>query len=95
MQIRELANDFYASKYASSLAVLQRLLPTLLLDLYLGEHAEHLVQLIRKRAMVQFAMPFSTVKIESVASAFNTDVAGAERYRNLLLISSLIIFFFY
>ena len=39
LQVRELVHDFYASRYASCLKQLQRLQPTLNLDMHLHQHA--------------------------------------------------------
>ncbi len=47
MQIRELVYDFYGSRYAACLARLQRLLPTLRLDMYLSPHVDALYAAVR------------------------------------------------
>ena len=42
MQVREVVNDFYSSRYASSLAQLNKLMPVLRLDLHLADHVDAL-----------------------------------------------------
>jgi hypothetical protein len=60
-ELRALLEDFLASRYSSALARLDVLRPRLLLDLHLGAHTNVLVEKIRRRALVQYTMPYSSV----------------------------------
>ncbi|KAL5653550.1 hypothetical protein ACJX0J_039008, partial [Zea mays] len=49
-EVRELVNDFNASRYGSCLGHLEKLKPNLLLDIHLHEHVESLYMDIRHKA---------------------------------------------
>jgi len=78
-EVRELINDFYSSHYASCLNYLAKLKSTVLLDMHLHPHVEHLYQRIRSKALIQYFSPFSSIDLNTMASAFNTSVSGLER----------------
>jgi len=77
--VRELVNDFYASRYASCLAYLEKLKPDLLLDVHLRSHVETLYEDIRSKALIQYFSPFVTVDMTRMAEAFSTDVKSLEQ----------------
>lgn len=77
-EIRECVRDFYASKYSSCLAYLDKLLPDLQLDMYLHAHVKALYKKIRIRALVQYFSPFLSVDLSVMARAFNTEVSLLE-----------------
>lgn len=78
-QVREALHDFFHSRYASCLALLDKLKPDLLLDLHLHDHVEQLYTDIRSKALVQYFSPFVTVDMRLMASAFNVGVDGLEQ----------------
>lgn len=78
-EVRELINDFYASRYASCLEYLQNLKPNLSLDIHLHDHLDTLYTQIRHKAIIQYTHPFSSVNLHSMADAFRTDVSGLEK----------------
>jgi len=78
-EVRELINDFYSSHYASCLKSLEKLKSPLLLDIYLHTHVERLYQTIRSKALVQYFSPFSSIDLNTMASAFNTSISGLEK----------------
>jgi len=78
-ELRELINDFYASRYASCLAALDKLKPRLLLDIHLHQHVESLYQKIRSKALIQYFSPFMSVDLNTMAASFNTSVQGLEK----------------
>ena len=78
-QVREALHDFFHSRYASCLALLDKLKPDLLLDLHLHDHVEQLYADIRSKALVQYFSPFVTVDMRLMASAFNVGVDGLEQ----------------
>lgn len=75
-EVRELINDFYGSNYASCLATMKRLKPTLALDLHLHDHVDTLYEQIRQKALIQYVTPFSSVDLQKMASAFVTTLPG-------------------
>jgi len=78
-EVREMINDFYASRYKSCLGNLEKLRPDLQLDLHLHDHVEPLYQRIRNKALIQYFSPFISVDLNAMATAFNTTVAGLEK----------------
>ena len=73
-QMREIVADFYASRYARCLAALERWRPALELDAGLARHLPAMTAAIRERALLQYATPFSSVDLASMAAAFNTSI---------------------
>lgn len=45
----------------------------MVLNPFLSSHAGNLVKTIRKRALQQYVKPFSTVRVSTMAAAFETD----------------------
>jgi len=78
-EVRELTHDFYNSRYASCLKILDKLKADLLLDLHLHDHVETLYADIRSKALIQYFSPFVTVDMKLMAEAFNTPVMDLER----------------
>jgi len=89
-EIRELINDFYASRYASCLKYLDKLKPSVQLDLHLHEHVESLYQKIRNKALVQYFSPFSSIDLKTMADSFNTSVSGLEKELTRLIMDDTI-----
>jgi len=77
--VRELINDFYSCRYASCLALLEKIRPELLLDIYLHDHVRELYEKIRNKALVQYVSPFTTVDLHRMAEAFTTNVLNLEK----------------
>ncbi|PRP88001.1 hypothetical protein PROFUN_04429 [Planoprotostelium fungivorum] len=78
-EMREAINDFYNSRYAPCLKRLDKLKPSLLLDIHLHGHVESLYQKIRQKAIIQYTSPFSSVDMGTMAEAFNTNIPGLEK----------------
>ncbi|PAN51940.1 hypothetical protein GQ55_9G641800 [Panicum hallii var. hallii] len=78
-EVRELVNDFYASRYGSCLGHLEKLKPNLLLDIHLHEHVETLYTDIRHKAIIQYTLPFISVDLNTMATAFKTSVSMLEK----------------
>jgi len=89
-EVRELINDFYASRYASCLKYLEKLKPSLLLDSYFQEHVETIYQSIRSKALVQYFSPYSSIDLNVMAAAFNTNIAGLEKELSKLIMDGAI-----
>ncbi|KAL8495343.1 hypothetical protein ACS0TY_019486 [Phlomoides rotata] len=84
-EIRELINDFHTSHYASCLEYLGSLKANLLLDIHLHDHVETLYEQIRNKALIQYTLPFVSVDLRMMASAFNTSGAGLEKELEALI----------
>ncbi|KAJ4777339.1 COP9 signalosome complex subunit 1 [Rhynchospora pubera] len=84
-EVRELINDFYASRYASCLEYLEKLKANLLLDIHLHEHVEALYTEIRHKAIIQYTVPFISVDLHNMADAFKTSVGGLEKELEALI----------
>jgi COP9 signalosome complex subunit 1 len=59
--------------------LLLSLQPELELDLHLHDHVESLYQKIRNKAIVQYFSPFTSVDLNTMAQAFNTEVPILEK----------------
>lgn len=84
-EVRELINDFYSSRYASCLEYLENLKANLLLDIHLHDHVETLYDQIRKKALIQYTLPFVSVDLGMMADAFKTSVSGLEKELEALI----------
>jgi COP9 signalosome complex subunit 1 len=77
-QLRDILYQFYNSKYASCLKLLDSLKDNFLLDLYLADHISALFAQIRSRALCQYFSPYLSVDMHKMASSFNTTIAVLE-----------------
>jgi len=77
--LRDLTVDFCNCKYATCLGALERLKPSLGLDVHLHGQVADLCQQIRSKGIVQYFAPFLSVSLHSMAEAFNTDADGIQR----------------
>eukprot|EP00803_Ostreobium_quekettii_P008074 evm.model.scf_194.2 EVM.evm.TU.scf_194.2 scf_194:11876-18216(-) len=78
-EMRDCIYDFYKSRYASCLATLSRLKPSLVLDIHLHSHVEGLYQAIRQKALIQYTIPFMSVDLHPMAEAFSVSVSELEK----------------
>lgn len=88
--VREMINDFYSSRYASCLNLFEKIKSDLLLDIHLHEHVSGLYEKIRTKALIQYFSPFTSVSLEAMAEAFNTNLAGLERELSKLIMEGSI-----
>lgn len=77
--ISNIINCFYESKYTACLESLDKLLPRLLLDIYLRDHVSTLYEKIRSKALVQYVSTFTSVDMNKMAVVFNTTVENLEK----------------
>jgi len=78
-EVREMVQDFYSSRYASCLRTLDGLKAYLEYDLHLHDHIQSLSDQIHEKALIQYTIPFTSVVMENMAKAFNTDVVSLEK----------------
>ncbi|KAM7260798.1 hypothetical protein ACFE04_026273 [Oxalis oulophora] len=84
-EVRELINDFYSSRYASCLEYLGNLKEYLLLDIHLHDHVETLYDQIRKKALIQYTLPFLSLDLNMMANAFKTSVVELQKELETLI----------
>lgn len=78
-EVREVIYDFYGSKYASCLSHLDQLRETLMYDIHLHDHVQPLYDMIRQKALVMYATPFTSVDLKIMATAFNITTSQLEK----------------
>jgi len=78
-KLRNIILDFQTSKYTSCFAALEKLKPDLLLDIYMAPQVQKLYTQLRDRALVQYFKPFTSVKLGSMATAFNIEIPALEK----------------
>eukprot|EP00891_Asterochloris_glomerata_P009379 jgi/Astpho2/9379/e_gw1.00145.49.1_t len=84
-QMRQAVYAFHDNKYATCLEMLQRMLPAMRLDIHLAPHVDTLYKEIRNRALIQYTMPFTSVRLTSMAEAFNTNESALEKELAVLI----------
>lgn len=73
-EIRDAVHFFYSSRYTECLTLLERVKPQLMLDLFLRESVVALYAAVRAKALTQYVTPYSTLDLNAMAQAFNTDL---------------------
>ncbi|KAI8330466.1 26S proteasome subunit RPN7-domain-containing protein [Chlamydoabsidia padenii] len=76
--IRDIMEQFYASKYTQCFALMEQHKDDWKMDLYLNSHVDKLFQCIRERAMIQYCIPYSIIDMRRMASVFNMTVENLE-----------------
>ena len=71
--IRRAISFFVSSKYSSCLSILESYKADYLLDLHLQRHVPELYSQVRTKSIVQYFIPFSSVTLKALTSAFHTD----------------------
>jgi len=77
---RRIITDFQTSKYKTCFENLDKIKNDMLLDCYLAPHFPKMYASIRDKALAQYFKPFVSVKLESMAKAFNMDIPTLERH---------------
>ncbi|KAG1675709.1 COP9 signalosome complex subunit 1 [Nymphon striatum] len=89
-QLRDIIFQFYESKYASCLKLLENINDNLRLDMYLAPHVTTLYTQIRNRALIQYFSPYLSADMNKMATAFNTTVSGLEDELMILILDGQI-----
>jgi len=76
--LKELLTNFISSSYGPLIKTLGAALPLLSVDPFLHSHAETIVKDIKVQALLQCTLPYSSLKLEKIANAFDMDVAEIE-----------------
>lgn len=74
-----MVEDFYQSQYKSCLSRLEKITNVLRHDCLFGPHIENLHNNVTRKALTQYFSTYKAVRLEQMAEAFNTDVAGIEK----------------
>ena len=90
LSLRALLQDYISSRYSSLFERLEQLRPRLELDIHLSKSADALLQSIRRKALTQYASPYSTIDLTRMATSFNTPLAELERELAALIADNLI-----
>ncbi|KAI9816114.1 MAG: hypothetical protein M1826_001901 [Phylliscum demangeonii] len=77
--VRQAVHDFCASKFAHCLATLEAYKVDYRLDVHLREQVDALFAGIRTKCIIQYCVPFSVVKLASMAAAFSMPEEALER----------------
>lgn len=88
--VRELINGFYQSRYTTCFEILDRTKNDLLLDPYLMPHIPILYGNIRKKALIQYFKPFTSVSMDKMATTFNTSFSALEHELKALIMEDAI-----
>ena len=77
--IRRAISFFVSQKFSSCLSILDTYKSDYLMDLRLYRHINDIYSQIRSKAIVQQLVPFSSIRISILATAFNTSEKSIER----------------
>lgn len=77
--MRRAISYFYTAKYSECLQILEEYKNDYLLDIHLSHHVSQLYESIRSKAIVEYFIPFSCVKLENMAEAFAIDEENFQR----------------
>ncbi|EFH42774.1 hypothetical protein ARALYDRAFT_919561 [Arabidopsis lyrata subsp. lyrata] len=78
-EIRKIITEFHKGHYTYCLNYLQSIKPNLLLDIYAFKHVERLFDQIREKALLEYAQPFESLNLDTMAREFNSSVSGLEK----------------
>lgn len=67
-QLRDVVTQFYQSSYASCLRTLEDMRSSLMLDMYLSQHLQTLLTMIRNKALIQVSVTKLTLHIYTVCT---------------------------
>jgi COP9 signalosome complex subunit 1 len=84
-EVRDVINDFYSSRYATCLRALDVIKDSMLLDIFLRPHIAALQDQVRQRALRQYVMPYLSVDMNKMSTAFNTQVPDLEKELAVLI----------
>ena len=77
--LAEVVEAFYQARYGKMLDIIDhKLSQNLYLDIYLHHHVESLVSAIKRRAMLQYCIPFHRIDMNAMAQTFRTTVPRLE-----------------
>eukprot|EP00800_Vazella_pourtalesii_P019635 TRINITY_DN6763_c0_g1_i1.p1 TRINITY_DN6763_c0_g1~~TRINITY_DN6763_c0_g1_i1.p1 ORF type:complete len:471 (-),score=94.23 TRINITY_DN6763_c0_g1_i1:101-1471(-) len=88
--LRNAICQFYDSKYTACLGSLRSIQGDLLLDPFLAPHVNKLLWEIRRRALVQYFTPYSSVDMNKMAESFESTIGELEKEISSLILEGKI-----
>ena len=88
--MRQVIQLFLQNKYCESLQVLENIWWIVEGDLFIGQHSNKIMEMIRQRAMVSFLYPYKSIPLKDVSSSFGTSVKIIEKELANLIADNLI-----
>lgn len=70
--VREILFDFYHTRYTRCLQTMRKILPDLMLDMYLSRDVDTIFKLIREKAIIQYVSPFLIADLKRMQKVFET-----------------------
>jgi len=89
--VQQILLSFYRTQYGECLAKLESLKNDLQLDYYLHEHVANLYEKIRNKALKEYFLPYESVDLQKMATAFRTTVPALEKELAKLITSNEIL----
>eukprot|EP01023_Acetabularia_acetabulum_P060167 TRINITY_DN7231_c0_g1_i1.p1 TRINITY_DN7231_c0_g1~~TRINITY_DN7231_c0_g1_i1.p1 ORF type:complete len:417 (-),score=45.74 TRINITY_DN7231_c0_g1_i1:189-1439(-) len=83
--VRQLAFDYFHGRYQALFVGLQNVSKWLQEDMYLCKHIAKLCDEIRNRSLIQYTQPYISVKLDTMALAFNSQVPEIEAFLTKLI----------
>lgn len=71
--VRQTITFFCGAKYGACLDLLNSYRPDYLLDYFMRDHIEDIINIVKKESIIQYFTPFSCVSIRAMAKAFSTE----------------------
>lgn len=85
-----MVRSFYSSQYTESLTILDKIRIDCMLDIHLYEKVGTLCEMIRQRALVQYTLPYISIDLGKMATAFSVSTTKLERELADLIMSNKI-----
>ncbi|KAK4225514.1 26S proteasome subunit RPN7-domain-containing protein [Podospora fimiseda] len=83
--IRRAINAFVTGRYSACIQILETYRPDYLLDIHLHKHISTIYSMIRSKCIVQYLLPFSCIKLQTIAEAFScTEQAIASELADMI-----------
>ncbi|KAF3938682.1 hypothetical protein ABW19_dt0207143 [Dactylella cylindrospora] len=77
--IRRAVQAFHSARYGECLSILEAYRNDYLLDPFLQKHIDRIYEAVRTKSIVQYFIPFSTVTLDAMSTAFGADPAAMEK----------------
>jgi len=89
-RVRQMILSFLNSDYAQCLSILEVFKNDLQLDIHMHDHVKNLYEKIRNKALREYFMPYQSVDLQKMATAFQTTVPLLEKEISKLILSGWI-----
>jgi len=89
-RVKAMLNSFYTSDFAQCLSILETFKNDLQLDIHMHDHIGYLYEKIRNKALKEYFIPYGSVDLQKMATAFQTNVPDLEKEISKLILSGWI-----